>query len=136
MKPYVMTIISIFMLGLIYIFWPITKNASKNSSLTTITLPKILTASAQNGKRIYDVKCAHCHGENAVGQNKVAPPLIHKIYESNHHGDESFQRAVALVVSSHHWPFGNIPSIEGITRNDVKLIISYIRKIQNINGIN
>ena len=139
MKPYLTIIIFIFVLGLIYVFWPIAKNASKNvssdNSLTTITLPKTLTASAQTGKHIYDVKCAHCHGTNAVGQNNVAPPLIHKIYELNHHGDESFQRAVALGVSAHHWPFGNMPPIEGVSRDDVKLIIAYIRKVQNINGI-
>ena len=128
MKPYIMTIISIFMLGLIYIFWLITKNKSKNissdNSLATITLPKTLTTSAQSGKSIYNVKCAHCHGINAVGQNKVARPLIHKVYELNHHGDKSFQRAVALSVSANHWPFGNMPPTKGITRSDVKLIIA------------
>ena len=128
MKPYIVTIISIFVLKLIYIFWPITKNASKNipsdNSLTAITLPKTLTTSAQSGRRIYNVKCAHCHGINAVGQNKVARPLIHKVYELNHRGDESFQRAVALCVSAHHWPFENMPPTKGITRSDVKLIIA------------
>ena len=101
MKPYIVTIISIFVLKLIYIFWPITKNASKNipsdNSLTAITLPKTLTTSTQSSKRIYNVKCAHCRGINAVGQHKVEPPLIHKIYESNHRGDENFHTQLLWV---------------------------------------
>ena len=65
----------------------------------------------------------------------VAPPLIHKIYEPSHHGDESFQRAVAVGVRAHHWKFGNMPAIEGLTRGDVKAIIAYVRELQEANGI-
>ena len=55
---------------------------------------------AQSGKRGFEAKCAACHGVNAAGQDGVAPPLVHKIYEPSHHGDESFQRAVSLWRSS------------------------------------
>ena len=64
------------------------------------------------------------------------PLLVHKIYEPSHHGDEAFQRAVALGVQAHHWPFGNMAAIEGLTRADVATIISYIRALQVENGIN
>ena len=60
---------------------------------------------------------------------------MHKIYEPNHHGDESFQLAVAMGVRAHHWKFGNMPAIEGLTRADVKPIIAYVRELQRHNGI-
>ena len=100
-----------------------------------IEIPAELSGHAIIGKRLYQENCLACHGENAVGQDKVAPPLVHKIYEPSHHGDESFQRAIAVGVRAHHWNFGNIPKIDGLTRTDVAAIISYIRELQRYNGI-
>jgi hypothetical protein len=57
------------------------------------------------------------------------------IYEPGHHGDESFQRAAAQGVRAHHWRFGNMPPVEGVTRSDVKMIISYVRDLQRATGI-
>ncbi|WP_311199812.1 hypothetical protein [Jannaschia sp. M317] len=36
--------------------------------------------------------------------------------------DESFWRATQMGVQAHHWQFGNMPAIEGLTRADVKAI--------------
>lgn len=106
------------------------------SALVEITLPVSLSANAQIGKTAFEAKCSACHGANAVGQADVAPPLIHKIYEPSHHGDEAFQRAVSLGVRQHHWSFGNMPPVEGLTRADVAMIIDYVRELQQANGIN
>ena len=103
--------------------------------LVTIALPQTLSTSANAGKRLFDARCASCHGQNAVGQEGVAPPLVHKIYEPSHHGDESFQRAVARGVQAHHWPFGDMPPVEGLSRAEVNDIIVYIRELQRANGI-
>lgn len=103
--------------------------------IVAVALPAKLTAKAQTGKDIFEANCAACHGQNAAGQKGVAPPLIHKIYEPSHHGDESFQRAIALGVRAHHWPFGDIPPIEGLDRTEVSNIIAYIRELQRANGI-
>ena len=108
----------------------------KNSTLVSVTLPEQFSDNAIIGKRIFEAKCASCHGQNAAGQKGVAPPLIHKIYEPSHHGDESFQRAAALGVRAHHWPFGNMPPVDGLTRADVSTIITYLRELQRANGIN
>ncbi|WP_146344799.1 c-type cytochrome [Phaeobacter marinintestinus] len=105
-------------------------------ALVDISLPASLTTSAQVGKTMFEAKCAACHGINAVGRNGAAPPLVHKIYEPSHHGNESFQRAVAMGVKSHHWRFGNMRPIEGLTRGDVTQIVAYIRELQRANGIN
>ena len=110
--------------------------AQQSNALVQIEIPSELSGLATIGKRGFDKNCAACHGENAVGQDGVAPPLVHKIYEPSHHGDESFQRAVAMGVRAHHWKFGNMPAIEGLTRSDVKAITAYVRELQRHNGIN
>lgn len=66
---------------------------------------------------------------------KQGPPLVHKIYEPNHHGDAAFQRAAANGVKAHHWEFGNMPKIEGATPEDVAQIIKYVRWLQQQAGV-
>ncbi len=107
-----------------------------NTTLAEVLLPSTLSDSAQIGKRAFEAKCVVCHGVNAAGQVGVAPPLVHKIYEPSHHGDESLQRAVSLGVRAHHWRFGNMPAVEGLTRGDVAMVAIYIRELQRANGIN
>ncbi len=107
-----------------------------SAALVEIVLPANLSQIAQIGKSAFDAKCAACHGMNAVGRNGSGPPLVHKIYEPSHHGDEAFQRAVAAGVRGHHWRFGDMAPVEGLTRADVEMIIEYIRELQRANGIN
>ncbi len=94
-----------------------------------------LSGDAVLGERAFNAKCASCHGPMAAGQAGLAPPLIHKIYEPNHHGDMSFHIAVQNGVRAHHWPFGNMPPVAGLTKADVNNIVSYIRALQQENGI-
>ena len=112
-----------------------TETAALNESMVTISLPATLSDNAKIGQTAFYAKCSSCHGANAVGQQGIAPPLVHKIYEPSHHGDEAFQRAVAMGVRMHHWTFGQMPSIDGLTRSDVATIISYIRELQQANEI-
>lgn len=136
-------VIAIAILG--FLFWSQTDETGKtddpqvvltDGALVDIVLPDALSANAQIGKRGFEANCAACHGNNAVGQDDVAPPLVHIIYEPSHHGDESFQRAVASGVRGHHWPFGSMPPVAGLTRGDVTMITAYIRELQQANGIN
>ena len=106
-----------------------------DGALAAVSLPENLSQNAQIGKLAFGVKCASCHGTNAAGQDGIAPPLVHIIYEPGHHGDEAFQRAVEMGVRAHHWPFGDMPIIEGITRGDIKMITAYVRELQRANGI-
>ncbi|UWR17284.1 cytochrome c [Sulfitobacter sp. M368] len=103
--------------------------------MVAITMPQI-SGNAAIGQNIFESICAACHGTQGVGNAEAGPPLIHKIYEPSHHGDESFQRAVANGVRAHHWRFGDMPPVEGLTRGDVAMVIDYIRAIQRANGIN
>jgi mono/diheme cytochrome c family protein len=104
--------------------------------LVQVALPETLTENAQIGQRIFDANCATCHGPNASGREGMAPPLVHKIYEPSHHGDASFQLAVAQGVRAHHWPYGNMPAVTGLTQGDVTMVITYVRELQRANGIN
>ena len=86
------------------------------------------------GETVFNAKCAPCHGPQAKGTNQ-GPPLISKIYEPSHHGDFSFHRAVQQGVQAHHWKFGNMPKIEGVSEQDVNEIIAYVRWLQRQTGI-
>ncbi|MDU8927356.1 c-type cytochrome [Alisedimentitalea sp. MJ-SS2] len=115
---------------------PDTSRIAEGDPIVEVRLPAVLSAKAEIGKRAFEAKCAACHGENAAGQNGVAPPLVHKIYEPSHHSDTSFIRAAKSGVRAHHWKFGNVPPVEGLTQGDVKLIARYVRELQRENGIN
>lgn len=86
------------------------------------------------GKVLFAASCKSCHGNEALG-TKRGPPLIHKIYEPGHHADYSFYRAVATGVRSHHWRFGNMPAIPGVSPEDVGHIVAYVRQEQRLAGI-
>ena len=104
-------------------------------AIVKINLPSQLSELSQSGKTLFEAICATCHGRNAVGKRNVAPPLVHKIYEPSHHGDESFQLAVLMGVKAHHWKFGNLPAIEGLNRKQVEKINLYRRELQKANNI-
>lgn len=91
-------------------------------------------AEFQVGETKFNANCAACHGKQAAGTDH-APPLVHKIYEPNHHGDPAFQRATASGVKAHHWEFGNMPKIESVTPEDVDQIVKYVRWLQRQAGI-
>jgi mono/diheme cytochrome c family protein len=93
-----------------------------------------LSAMARAGEGLFNAKCAVCHGANAAGTNQ-GPPLVHKIYEPSHHGDLAFQRAARSGVRAHHWRFGNMPPVAGITQDDVTKITRYVREMQRAHGI-
>ncbi len=114
---------------------PATGDVAKGRAIVEVTVPE-LEGKAALGQVAFVAKCASCHGENAVGQVGVAPPLVHKIYEPSHHGDAAFLMAARNGVRSHHWRFGNMPPVEGITDAEVGTIIAYVRALQRANGIN
>lgn len=88
----------------------------------------------RSGEAKFNANCARCHGERAGGTAQ-GPPLVHKIYEPNHHGDPAFQQAAANGVRAHHWKFGDMPRIDGVTPEDVQQITRYVRWLQRQAGI-
>lgn len=105
-------------------------------ALVAVAVPDDLSPEAAMGQTAFDAICAECHGQNAAGHDGSGPPLIHKIYEPSHHGDMAFFLAVERGVRSHHWRFGDMPPVQGLTRADVASIVAYVREVQQFNGIN
>ena len=109
--------------------------AQASAPMVEVAIPASLPAQAEAGKTLYDSNCAACHGVAAAGQAGVAPPLIHKIYEPSHHGDIAFQMAAQNGVRAHHWTFGDMPPIAGVTQAQIDAIVAYVRALQRENGI-
>lgn len=106
-----------------------------DDAIVQVSVPDAFTEQEETGKRAYDAVCSACHGSNAQGREGVAPPLVHRIYEPNHHGDMAFVLAAQNGVRAHHWKFGNMPAVEGVTQGDVLNIVAYVRALQRENGI-
>ena len=88
----------------------------------------------QSGEVLFNENCSNCHGVQGVGTS-MGPPLVHKIYEPGHHGDSAFRNAVRNGVVSHHWDFGDMSPVVGLSDDEVELIIGYVRELQREKGI-
>lgn len=78
--------------------------------------------------------CSACHGKWGDG-SKQGPPLMHPFYVPSHHSDASFYRAALHGVKAHHWNFGDMPRISGVTEKDMNAVVPYIRWLQRERGI-
>ena len=85
-----------------------------------------LSNSALMGKEVFDANCALCHGADVMGTG-TGPPLIDRIYEPGHHSDVSIRSAVRNGVPQHHWWFGNMPPVAGVSEAAVENLICYIQ---------
>ena len=99
-----------------------------------VSVPE-LSAQARRGQQYFQAACARCHGPNAGGIEGKGPPLVHSYYRPAHHADAAIMLAVRRGVQSHHWRYGNMPVIEGITDGEITDIIAFIRSVQQANGI-
>jgi len=121
--------------GYAYLSQPDPATEGSGPPIVNVTVPE-LTAAQKQGEIAYNQYCAACHGDNGAGQEGVAPPFVHRIYEPNHHADLAFLRAAQTGVRAHHWPFGDMPPVENVHQDDVANIVEYIRALQRANGIN
>ncbi len=108
-------------------------HAAKTIEQKSIILPKS-DPDINLGKMNYNVKCATCHGINAAGSAK-GPSFLNRVYHPGHHGDAAFINAPKQGAKAHHWTFGDMPPVEGITDGQIAKIITYIRALQKANGI-
>jgi mono/diheme cytochrome c family protein len=86
------------------------------------------------GEALFQADCAACHGQEAMGTDH-GPPLVHPIYQPDHHSDASFHLAIRNGARSHHWMYGNMPPVQGVTDEDATRIVAYIRWLQHTAGI-
>lgn len=85
------------------------------------------------GSDLYAANCAECHGEDLRGTEQ-GPPFLSPIYEPGHHSDGAFLLAVQTGVRAHHWNFGDMPPVEGLTPEDVEAIVAFVRETQRTEG--
>lgn len=81
------------------------------------------------GQLLYEKYCSSCHGAELNGSDK-GPPLIHPFYKPSHHGDKSFYRAALQGVRQHHWEFGDMPAVTGMTPKKIDSLVPYVRYYQ------
>jgi len=86
------------------------------------------------GKTLFAERCAQCHGADLRG-SMTGPPLLHPIYKPSHHADIAFQLAVRNGSRAHHWRFGDMKPVPGLTPDDVAHITAYVRSEQRKAGI-
>lgn len=86
------------------------------------------------GKKLFEKNCASCHGMDLKG-TKLGPPFLHPYYVPSHHGDAAFQLAAKNGVKAHHWKFGDMQPLPGVTPDEVAHITAYIRYQQRLAGI-
>ncbi|MCU9847743.1 cytochrome c [Defluviimonas sp. WL0024] len=118
-------------------YWVFTRSASETGATAgqeAVVMPD-LAGELVAGQRGFAAKCASCHGEALTGVEAKGPPLLHPYYEPGHHGDEAFVRAVRQGARAHHWSFGDMAPVEGLTDADIAAITGYVRAVQKANGI-
>jgi len=103
------------------------------TGLSEFNIPVQDPALVAEGEVLYQASCATCHASNLEG-TAVGPSHLSVIYNPEHHSDEGFRRAVLGGVQAHHWGFGDMPAITGLTDDDLVKIIAYIRENQRIKG--
>ena len=85
------------------------------------------------GEPIYQANCASCHGTDLRGTDQ-GPSHLSVVYEPGHHGDIAFVLAARNGVRAHHWTFGDMAPIEGLSDEDLAAIVAFVREQQRING--
>ncbi len=86
------------------------------------------------GETVFNARCAKCHGIGGAGTD-IGPALVHRVYGPKRHGDFSFNLAVTRGVRAHHWRFGDMKRIEGVSREEIEAIVVYVRALQKEAGI-
>ena len=85
------------------------------------------------GAEVYAASGASCHGTDLEGTDR-GPSHLSIVYEPNHHPDSSFRSAITNGAFEHHWSFGPMPPVEGLTDQDVDAVIAFVRAEQEARG--
>jgi mono/diheme cytochrome c family protein len=87
--------------------------------------PAALTAQQQEGKQLYDDRCAHCHERNDLALQKV-PPNLHGVFDhatlpsGAPASDQNVQRAIFSGI-------GMMPPFQGqIDQEQVNALVAYL----------
>ncbi|WP_299363290.1 cytochrome c [uncultured Paracoccus sp.] len=112
-----------------------TATRASGGALAQVVRPATFSSEAELGAAAFTASCANCHGRDAAGVDGAGPPLVHRIYEPGHHADMAIVLAVRQGVRAHHWQFGDMAAVEGVSDGELAAIIAYLRELQRANGI-
>lgn len=111
--------------------------------LAVMSMPLLLAAcggeaeqsspQAADGASLYQQSCASCHGTDLRGTDQ-GPSHLSQIYAPDHHPDASFRAAITQGSPAHHWNFGDMAPIPGLSDAEIDAIIDYVRDQQEIHG--
>lgn len=85
------------------------------------------------GEPLYQEHCASCHGADLRGTDR-GPSHLSVVYEPGHHGDAAFFLAARTGVVQHHWDFGDMPPVEGLSDPELEAIVAFVREQQRVHG--
>ncbi|QYG91858.1 cytochrome c [Iamia sp. SCSIO 61187] len=91
-------------------------------------------AGPTTGAELYQRSCASCHGRDLRGTD-LGPSHLSQVYAPDHHPDASFRAAIEEGSTAHHWDFGDMPPIRGLSDDEIDLVIAYVREQQEIHGL-
>lgn len=89
---------------------------------------------AGTGAALYGQACASCHGSDLRGTDQ-GPSHLSQVYAPDHHPDAAFRGAITQGSRAHHWNFGDMPPVGGLSDDEIDLVIGYIRAQQEIHGL-
>lgn len=90
-------------------------------------------ADAGHGAEVFGSSCASCHGSDLRGTDR-GPALLSIVYEPGHHPDAAFRSAIVNGAPQHHWSFGNMPPVRGLSDADIDAVITHVRAQQDDKG--
>ena len=91
--------------------------------------PNLVSAGAD----IYQASCASCHGSDLRGTER-GPSHLSAVYEPNHHSDAAFLLAVRNGSPQHHWRFGDMRPVDGLSDDDIAALTAFVRETQRVEG--
>ncbi len=96
-KIVIFSVVAAIAVAAVFLLAPIPTKSPRGTA--AVAGPSVALA---KGRTLFLQNCMQCHGKGAQGSDK-GPPLVHRYYEPNHHGDIAFYLAVERGVGQHHW---------------------------------
>lgn len=93
-----------------------------------------LSFKAHEGREHFAAACGACHGAYGEGSDN-GPVLIHALYGRTLFLDEQIVAAVREGAEARNWPFGDMPAVEGVSDQNLDMMIGFLREVQAANDI-
>lgn len=94
-----------------------------------------LSASAQHGREVINVRCVECHGVDGTGGSRKGPPFLHPMYRDEIFPDFVFKRSLLEGKREKNWRFGPMPAMPDLSDEDIAGIIAFVREVQTATGV-